>query len=84
MVHTDQKSLKLLLERRVTTSNQQCWMAKLLGFHFDIVYKPGREYRIADALSRIHEDAKSKTIVSTLVWLQTRDVHEEVCKDPTL
>lgn len=84
LVHTDQKSLKHLLEQRITTSDQQCWMAKLMGFHFDIVYKPGRENRAADALSRIHEEAELKTIISTPVWLQGRDVYDEVHKDPAL
>lgn len=30
-VYTDQKSLRHLLEQRITTQNQQNWLAKLLG-----------------------------------------------------
>ncbi|GKC33896.1 ty3-gypsy retrotransposon protein [Tanacetum coccineum] len=39
-VFTDQKSLKHLLEQRITTSDQQNWISKLLGYQFSICYKP--------------------------------------------
>lgn len=38
VVYTNQKSLRFLLEQRVTTQAQQHWIAKLLGYDFDIVY----------------------------------------------
>lgn len=38
-VHTDHKSLKQLLQQRISTRNQQNWLAKLLGYIFEIVYK---------------------------------------------
>ncbi|XP_042952257.1 uncharacterized protein LOC122289342 [Carya illinoinensis] len=49
---TDQKSLRHLLEQRITTPEQQKWVAKLLGFDYEIVYKPRRENGVADVLSR--------------------------------
>jgi len=33
-VFTDQKSPRYLLEQRITTQNQQNWLAKLLGYEF--------------------------------------------------
>lgn len=35
-VFTDQKSLKHLLEQRISTPDQQNWLAKLMGYHFSI------------------------------------------------
>lgn len=52
LIVRDQQPLKHLLEQRVATPDQQRWVAKLLGFEFQLVYRPGREYHVADALSR--------------------------------
>ncbi|XP_050938820.1 uncharacterized protein LOC127148667 [Cucumis melo] len=51
-VKTDQKALKFLLDQRVIQPQYQKWIAKLLGYSFEVVYKPGVENRAADALSR--------------------------------
>ena len=52
IIQTDQWSLKYLLEQRITTPEQQKWAAKLLGYDYEIQYRPGRENSVADALSR--------------------------------
>lgn len=52
IIRTDQKSIKHMLEQRLNTPFQQVWMAKLMGFDFEIHYKKGVENRAADALSR--------------------------------
>lgn len=42
VVHTDQKSLRFLLEQRISTQAQQHWIAKLLGYDFEIVCRKGK------------------------------------------
>lgn len=36
IIKTDQKSIKFLMEQRLNTPFQQVWMAKLMGFDFEI------------------------------------------------
>ena len=68
VVHTDQKSLHFLIDQKVMSEEQQKWVAKLLGFDFEIKYKPGKDDRVADALSR-------KLLFSAISRVQT-DVWE--------
>lgn len=84
VVYSDQKSLKHLLQQRITTANQQEWMAKLLGFDFEVVYKAGVENKVADALSRQHEDAEIHALKSYPIWQQSSQLQQEVSKDPWL
>lgn len=63
VVCTDQKSLRQLLLQRITTTDQQNWAAKLLGYQFDILYKPGLENKGANALSHMHEEATLQTLI---------------------
>ncbi|XP_041025417.1 uncharacterized protein LOC121265821 [Juglans microcarpa x Juglans regia] len=62
---TDQQALRHLLQQKIVTLKQQKFIVKLLGFEYDIVYQPGKENKVADALSR--RDG------SALLWL----VHDE-------
>uniref|UniRef100_A0A1J3IVR9 Transposon Ty3-I Gag-Pol polyprotein n=2 Tax=Noccaea caerulescens TaxID=107243 RepID=A0A1J3IVR9_NOCCA len=53
VIKTDQKSLKFLMEQKVTTPFQHMWLSKLMGYTFEIQYKQGKENHAADALSRV-------------------------------
>lgn len=54
IVHTNQKSLKYLLEQWITTPT--CTMAaKLLGYYYEIKYKWGLENQDVDSLSHVVE-----------------------------
>ncbi|KAL6550581.1 hypothetical protein OROMI_021069 [Orobanche minor] len=83
-VYTDQKSLRHLLEQRITTMDQQNWLAKLMGYQFTILYKPGKDNRAADALSRMHEGAELSALVTYPQWLDAELLTEGVESDTHL
>ena len=82
-VYSDQKSLGHLLHQRITTAAQENWLAKLLGYQFEVIYKPGPDNKAADSLSRMFEDGELKEIQSFPIWLQEH-VQKEVKSDPFL
>lgn len=54
-IYTDHASLKHLLSQVVQTPEKYKWATKLIGFDFEIFYKPGKDNKVADALSRREE-----------------------------
>ncbi|KAJ0545001.1 putative nucleotidyltransferase, Ribonuclease H [Helianthus annuus] len=65
IIRTDQKSLKHLLEQKITTPLQHTWLSKLMGYDYHIVYKKGIENNVADALSRVHSSVLFELAVSS-------------------
>lgn len=85
MVYTNQQSLKYLLEQRITTQNQHNWLAKLLGYEFDIVYKTEASNKVVDGLSRRGRRwRKELRVVARPYWREFHEVLEEVEEDRTL
>ena len=76
IIRTDQKSLKWLLQQKVSTPFQQFWLSKLLGFDYEIQYKHGKENLAADALSR----AKGAEILCLAISVIASNV-EDLIKD---
>lgn len=69
-IQTDQKSLRFLLEQRILTPEQQKWMGKLVGYDYEITYKPGSSNAAADALSRRSDTPclQSISVQHTTMW----------------
>ncbi|KAA0057268.1 Ty3/gypsy retrotransposon protein [Cucumis melo var. makuwa] len=82
-VKTDQRSLKFLLEQRVIQPQYQQWIAKLLDYLFEVIYKPGLENKAADALSRMGPTAHLNQLTAPAL-LDVEVIREEVRKDPAL
>lgn len=68
-IYTDHHSLKHILTQTIQTPEQQKWVTKLMGYDFEIHFKPGKENTVADALSRV--DIPSLFAIShpTATWL---------------
>lgn len=87
IVHTNQQSLKYFLEQRIVTQNQQNWLAKLIGYDFEIVYKKGSTNRAVDALSRRGEsgaEERELQMISRSFWQDYNDILREVEEDEML
>nr|GEU83661.1 hypothetical protein [Tanacetum cinerariifolium] len=67
LIHTDHYTLKFLLEQRITSTEQQRLLLKLMPYDFSIVHKVGKENKGADALSRRPHSGE----LLTLIKLQT-------------
>ncbi|KAK0608302.1 hypothetical protein LWI29_028621 [Acer saccharum] len=80
IVRTDQRSLKYLMEQRITTPTQIRWLPKILGYDYVIQYKRGRENQGADALSRMAEIECSAISLPVPEWWTT--LQQEVKHDP--
>ncbi|PRQ54412.1 putative nucleotidyltransferase, Ribonuclease H [Rosa chinensis] len=49
---TDHQTLKHLLDQRISTPSQHKWLAKLMGYHYSIKYRPGSLNTVPDLLLR--------------------------------
>ena len=82
-VRLDQHSLKRLLQQPISTLAQQNWVAKLKGYDFEVIYKPGKCNGATDALSRRIED-KELIAVSRPQWVDWSAVERAVEADNEL
>ncbi len=65
-VYTDHRSLVYLKTQSNLNQRQLRWMEKAADYDCEILYKPGKENVVADALSRIHINALS-TLPNTTI-----------------
>jgi hypothetical protein len=84
IIQTDHKSLKELLTQVIQTPEQQHYLAKLLGYNYEIQYKPGTTNVVADALSRIDQNPSIGFLslsIPHVVFLE--ELKKELSTDPT-
>lgn len=81
MVYTYHKSLKHFLQQRISSPDQQCWLAKLLGYQFEVKYKPDLENKAAEALSRCYDEGEMKTMISYPQWVGRKKLLDEIAND---
>ena len=60
--YTDHKGLIYLLKQKGLTGRQARWMEKISEFNFEVIYVPGEQNTLADALSRIYSDDGPGTV----------------------
>lgn len=74
MIRTDHESIKHLLEQKLHTYLQFKGISKLLGLDYTIMYKKGKENKVADALSRQHEEQQQLMAISVVVPTWVKEV----------
>lgn len=82
IILTDQRSLTQLGDQHLHTYWQQRVFSKLLGLQYRIVYRPGTDNRVADALSRHPAPSGVCSVVSTLVPSWSAAVLASYTSDP--
>ena len=85
LIKTDQQSLKFLLDQKVGTPTQQKWIAKLMGYIFQVEYKKGMDNQVADALSRKEDPPQTTMFLLSfpqLSWLD--ELQQSYATNPDL
>lgn len=80
IIRTDQKSLKWLLQQKISTPFQQFWLSKLMGFDYEITYKSGTENLVADALSRV----EGSEVLCLAMSVISSDLNQQIKNSYTL
>lgn len=83
VIQTDHKSLRELLTQVIQTPDQQHYLSKLLGYHYEIQYRPGSTNTVADALSRSLEPSVAEImLLSVPQFLFLDELKQELASDP--
>lgn len=83
---TDHRSLKELLTQVIQTPEQHMYLARLMGFDYQIQYRSGAHNQAADALSRSPESFASVFFILSIPCLtfleelrHQLDTHQQYC-----
>lgn len=81
-IKTYHRSLKYLLEQKSHAPLQHTQLITLVGLDFDIQYNKGRDNKVANALSRIHDKEPSFMAISTLNTDLLQQIQDSRLSDP--
>lgn len=81
VIHTDQQSLRFITQQREVGADFQKWVSKLIGFDFEIHYKPGATNKVADALSRKTVGEMELGTIITTQGVDWAELQKEVEED---
>ncbi|XP_022869439.1 uncharacterized protein LOC111388860 [Olea europaea var. sylvestris] len=70
LIKTNHKSIRESMSQMIQTPEQHRFLVKLIGFNFEIVYNPGANNCVADALSRKDKENVTSKVPATLLTLQ--------------
>ncbi|KAL4362235.1 hypothetical protein GQ457_04G035160 [Hibiscus cannabinus] len=82
VIITDQKSLRELTAQTIQTPKQQRWLSRLIGYNFEIRYRPGKMNAAADALSR--ETSAVLMALTRTTWGIIEDIRKASEQDEAL
>lgn len=76
VIHTDYQSKKTMLNKTILTPEQQKFFYKLLGFNYTIKYKPEKERKVVDALSRQFKNDEGSSLSLSLSYTLNQLISE--------
>ena len=78
-IQTHQRNFKYFLEQRLATLEQQKWVAKLLGYDYEITYRPGCDNSAMDTFShKLNNQVLNHLhVLIVSVWDEIRKAYEE-------
>lgn len=84
VIWTDQHSIRFISQQREIGCEYQRWVTKLLGYDFEICYRPGITNKVADALSRQPTGSVIFGAMISTCEVNWAALNREINKDPFL
>lgn len=83
IIRTDQQALRFLVDLTVIQLEYQRWVSKLLGYSFEVQYRPGLKTKAVDGLSRLPPTVLMAPLTAPAI-LDVQVIKREVAEDPKL